>query len=232
MKRDPLSILVIEPDARVAADLYDYLESCGHSVEAALDGLSGFGMASSGQFDVILLDWDLPRLDGLALLQRLRLDARSMVPVVMWTSRNELSDKICGFESGLDDYLIKPVSFAEIEVRLRARVVRKLQSSVPRGILSLGDVVFNLSTMEVRRGERPIMLSRIGRRLLELLMRESPHVVTRERLARAVWGESLPGTDLLRSHIYILRRALELPSEAALLHTVSGIGYRMHALDP
>lgn len=231
MSKESLSILIIEDNAQLAANLYDYLEGCGHSLDAAPDGLSGLHLASSKDYDAILLDWNLPRLDGLTVLRRLRGEAKKKVPVIMLTARDQLGDKIDGFESGLDDYLVKPVALPEIEVRLRSLVARLKQAAAPDDLLVVGDLQFHLGTMEIRRAERRITLTRTGRRLLELLMRESPHVVTRARLERAAWGDGVPGTDLLRSHMYVLRRAIEHESEKALLHTVPGAGYRLCSLE-
>lgn len=231
MSRDLLSILIIEDNAQLAANLYDYLEGCGHTLDAAPDGLSGLHLASSKDYDAIVLDWNLPRLDGLTVLRRLRGEAKKKVPVIMLTARDQLADKIDGFESGLDDYLVKPVALPEIEVRLRSLVTRLRQSAAPDDVLTVGDLTFHMGTMEIQRGERRIVLTRTGRRLLELLMRESPQVVTRAKLERAAWGEGVPGTDLLRSHMYVLRRALEQPPDTTLLHTVPGSGYRLCALE-
>lgn len=227
MSNDSLSILIIEDNAQLAANLYDYLEGCGHTLDAAPDGLSGLHLASSRDYDAIVLDWNLPRLDGLTVLRRLRGEAKKKVPVIMLTARDRLADKIDGFESGLDDYLVKPVALPEIEVRLRSLVARLKQSAAPENVLVVGDLHFHVGTMEVHRAGRRIALTRTGRRLLELLMRESPHVVTRARLERAAWGDLPPGTDLLRSHMHVLRRAMELESEKTLLHTVPGSGYRL-----
>ncbi|WP_440225699.1 response regulator transcription factor [Dokdonella sp. MW10] len=222
-----MSILIIEDNAQLAANLYDYLEACGHELDAAPDGISGLHLAASRDYDAIVLDWNLPRLDGLTVLKRLRGDAKKRVPVIMLTARDQLEDKIDGFEAGLDDYLVKPVALPEIEVRLRALVARRRQSVASDDVLAVGDLTFNVGTLEVRRGGRRIELARTGRRLLELLMRNSPHVVTRARLEHAAWGEGVPGTDLLRSHMHVLRKAIETGTEAPILHTVPGEGYRL-----
>lgn len=222
-----LSILIIEDNAQLAANLYDYLEACGHQLDAAPDGLSGLHLASARDYDAIVLDWNLPRLDGLTVLRRLRGEAKKKVPVIMLTARDQLADKIDGFEAGLDDYLVKPVALPEIEIRLRSLVARLRQSAAPEDVLTVGDLNFNLRTMEVHRGERRIALTRTGRRLLELLMRESPHLVTRAKLEHVAWGEETPGTDLLRSHMYVLRRAIDQERGHVLLHTVPGFGYRL-----
>lgn len=227
MSGQSLSILIVEDNAQLAANLYDFLEGCGHTLDAAPDGVSGLHLASSRDYDAIVLDWNLPRLDGLAVLRRLRGEAKKKVPVIMLTARDQLADKIDGFEAGLDDYLVKPVALAEIEIRLRSLVARVRRSATPEDMLVVGDLHFHLETMEVQRAGRKIALTRTGRRLLELLMRESPRVVTRTRLERAAWGDLPPGTDLLRSHMHVLRRAIEREPEKTLLHTVPGSGYRL-----
>lgn len=227
MQKDPLSILIIEDNAQLAANLYDYLEGCGHLLDAAPDGLSGLHLAASKDYDAILLDWNLPRLDGLTVLRRLRGEAKKKVPVIMLTARDQLADKIDGFESGLDDYLVKPVALPEIEVRLRALVQRMRHTAAPDDMLVVGDLRYDLRTAEITRGERRVLLTRTGRRLLEQLMRESPNVVTRAKLERTAWGEGVPATDLLRSHMHVLRRAIEADADHPLLHTVPGTGYRL-----
>lgn len=227
MNRESLSILIIEDNAQLAANLYDFLEACGHTLDAAPDGLSGLHLASSKDYDAIVLDWNLPRLDGLTVLRRLRGEAKKHVPVIMLTARDQVADKIDGFEAGLDDYLVKPVALPEIEVRLRSLVAGRRHAGATDNVLRVGDLAFDLGTLQAHRAGRKITLTRTGRRLLELLMRESPQVVTRAKLERVAWGEVAPGTDLLRSHMYVLRRALEQNEEAPLLHTVAGSGYRL-----
>lgn len=222
-----LTILIIEDNAQLAANIYDYLEACGHSSDAAPDGVSGLSLAASKEYDAIVLDWNLPRMDGLTVLRRLRIDEKKRTPVIMLTARDQLADKIDGFESGVDDYLVKPVALPELEIRLRSLVARLRQSIAPDHVLTVGDLSFNLRTLEAARGGRKVQLSRTSRQLLELLMRESPKVVTRQRLEQVAWGEETPQIDLLRSHMYVLRRAIDQGSQRKLLHTVSGVGYRL-----
>lgn len=227
MNDESLSILIIEDNAQLAANLYDYLAACGHQLDAAPDGLSGLHLASSRDYDAILLDWNLPRLDGLTVLRRIRQEAKKKVPIIMLTARDVLADKIDGFEGGVDDYLVKPVALPEIEIRLRSLVARLRQSAAPEDKLVVADLHFDIRKVQVRRGDRQIPITRLGRRLLELLMRESPHVVSRSRLERAAWGDIVPGNDLLRSHMHVLRKAIDRESDKPLLHTVAGVGYRL-----
>lgn len=231
MNTTSLSILIIEDNAQLAANIYDYLEACGHSLDAAPDGVSGLNLAATKEYDAIVLDWNLPRMDGLSVLRRLRIDEKKTIPVIMLTARDQLADKIDGFEAGVDDYLVKPVALPELEIRLRSLVTRLRQSIAPDHVLAVGDLSFNLRTMEVARSGRQMQLSRTSRQLLELLMRESPKVVTRQRLEQVAWGDDTPEIDLLRSHMYVLRRAVDQGSQRKLLHTISGVGYRLCELD-
>ncbi|VUD45996.1 Transcriptional activator protein CzcR [Thalassocella blandensis] len=231
MNSEPLSILIIEDNAQLAANLYDFLEACGHTLDAAPDGLSGLHLAYANEYDAIILDWNLPRLDGLTVLKRLRQEAKNKVPVIMLTARDQLQDKMSGFEIGLDDFLVKPVALPEIEIRLRSIVARVKQCATQDDILAVGDLEFNINTQVAQRAGTKISLTKTGRNLLEVLMRKSPNLVSRARLERAAWGDATPGTDLLRSHMYVLRRAIDQKHSKPLLHTVSGSGYRLCELE-
>ncbi len=229
MSRVPLEILIIEDNAQLAANIYDYLEGCGHTPDAAPDGLSGLHLAQSRDYDAIILDWNLPRLNGISMLRRLRASEHRRLPVVMLTARDQLADKFEGFEAGLDDYLVKPIALPELELRVRYLVQRTREAGVLDHELRVADLSLNLMTLEIRRGSRSIALTKTARHLLELLMRESPRVISRQRLEQAAWGEEPPGKDLLRSHMHVLRRAIEHEGEQKLLHTHSGTGYCLHA---
>lgn len=229
MSNVPLAILIIEDNAQLAANIYDYLEACGHQPDAAPDGLSGLHLAQTRDYDAVILDWNLPRMDGLSMLRKLRDSEHRRLPVVMLTARDQLEDKFDGFEAGLDDYLVKPVALPELELRVRFLVQRIREAGALHQQLRVGDLSLDLRTLEVRRGSRTVPVSKTGRRLLELLMRESPAVISRHRLEQVAWGDSPPGTDLLRSHMHVLRRALEQEGEPKLLRTHSGAGYSLHA---
>jgi DNA-binding response OmpR family regulator len=227
MNETAFSILIVEDNSQLAANLYDYMEACGHRLDAAPDGVTGLHLASTRRYDAVILDWNLPRLDGLTFLQRLRKQAGSNVPVFMLTARDQLEDKMRSFESGVDEYLVKPIALPELEIRVRSYVERFKGLMTSERIIRVGDLRLNLETLEASRGERRVNLSGTGRRLLEVLMREAPAVVTRARLEEAAWGDASPEKDLLRSHMSVLRNRLEHAGDSKILHTVSGVGYRL-----
>ena len=226
-----MRILIIEDDNDVATSLYEFLEKRGYIVDAAADGVTGLHLATVGTFDAIVLDVALPGLDGLELSRHLRKVARKTTPVLMLTARDALSDKLAGFESGADDYLVKPFALAELDARLRALVKRSYGRMGERE-LRVRDLCLNLDTMEVKRGGTPIAVKRIGLRILELLMRESHRVVRRQEIESLIWGDDPPDSDALRAHIHMLRKSIDRPFAVPLLHTMPGIGYRLTPLSP
>ena len=226
-----MRILIIEDNSRLVANLFEFLEPRGHRLDAAPDGPTGLHLAANSHYDVVVLDWMLPRMDGPELLRRLRHDAQSDVPVIMLTARNELPDKIAGFRAGADDYLTKPFELAELEVRLEALVARARGRTLTAA-LHVGDLTLDLTTLEAARDGQAIHLYPACRTLLRVLMQASPAAVTRERLEEALWGDDPPAGDLLRSHIYDLRRAIDGPFAHKLLHTLPRVGYRIAATVP
>ncbi|MCG6861099.1 MAG: response regulator transcription factor [Chromatiaceae bacterium] len=225
-----MNILIIEDNADLAASLWDYLESKGHVIDAAGDGVTGMNLATANEYDVIALDLILPGLDGLELCHRLRVDARKCTPVLMLTARDTLQDKLRGFEVGADDYLVKPFALQELDARLRALARRGKPGSGTR-ILQVSDLTLDLDTLEVERAGHPIALTPTGLQVLEVLMRRPGCVVTRRELETELWGDQLPDSDALSYHIHALRRAIDKPFRGHLLRTVRRIGYRLSRVD-
>ena len=221
-----MRLLVVEDNRSLVANLFDYFEARGYTLDAAPDGPTGFHLATTQQYDAIVLDWMLPRLDGREVLRRLREDAHSDVPVLMLTARDELPDKIAGFRAGADDYLTKPFDLPELEVRLEALVTRASGRGRSK-LLQVADLRLDLTTLEATRGGRTLHLYPACRKLLEVLMQSSPAAVTRERLEHALWGDSPPDGDMLRSHVYELRRSVDGPFPVKLIHTLPRVGYRL-----
>jgi DNA-binding response OmpR family regulator len=220
-----MRILVIEDNPDILANLVDYLGLKGYVVDCAADGLTGLHLAATQHYDLVVLDLMLPGLDGFSLCERLREGDRQALPVIMLTARDALDDRLRGFRVGADDYLTKPFALSELVARIEA-VLKRTQGSGRRS-LRVADLSYDLDTLEVRRGALLLHPGPIGLKLLAVLMQKSPAVVRREALEEALWGDSPPDSDSLRSHIHALRQQIDKPFGQALLHTVHGIGYRL-----
>jgi len=227
-----MRLLVVEDNRNLVANLFDYFEARGHTLDAAPDGITGLHLATTQPYDAVVLDWMLPRMAGPEVLRKLREEHAADVPVIMLTARDELPDKIAGFRAGADDYLTKPFALPELEVRLEALVTRAKGRGRAR-LLEVQDLRLDLATLEVSRAGKPLHLYPACRKLLEVLMQASPGAVTRERLEYALWGDSPPDGDMLRSHIYELRRSVDGPFPVKLIQTLPRVGYRLatHADD-
>lgn len=223
-----MRVLIIEDNPDIAANLGDYLEDHGHTVDFAGDGVTGLHLAVVNDFDCIVLDLALPGMDGLDVCRKLRAEAGKDTPVLMLTARDRLEDKLAGFEIGADDYLVKPFELQEVAARLKVLAARGRRRS-PRE-LRVGDLLYNLDTLSVRHGKQEIYLNPIGLKLLQCLMEASPNVVSRAELEMEVWGEEMPDSDSLRVHIHSLRSAIDKPFGTNMIQTRHGIGYRL--VDP
>jgi DNA-binding response OmpR family regulator len=224
------TILLIEDNRDISDMVGSYLEARGYLLDYAADGVTGLHLAVVNDYDGIILDLMLPGLDGLSICRKLREEARRDTPLLMLTARDTQQDKITGLDAGADDYLVKPFDIRELEARLRA-LVRRGRGSVATDVLSVSDLTLDTGTLEVQRGAQKLTLTPIGLKLLIVLMRASPRVVTRADLEREVWGDVLPDSDALRSHLYTLRKSIDKPFDKPLLHTVHGAGYRLADAD-
>jgi DNA-binding response OmpR family regulator len=222
----PLKVLIIEDERDIAANIWDFLERRGYVVDHAIDGEQGLEQAMVGNFDVIVLDLGLPRLDGLELCRRLR-EAGRGVPVLMLTARDTLADCLKGFEHGTDDYLVKPFAMRELEARLRA--LHRRRSPLADASLRIGDLSYSPKSMLAERGGQTIALTVAQGRILALLMRESPSVIRREDLLQLLWGEEGGSFAALHTHICALRSLIDRPFDSAMVQTVHSVGYRLSA---
>ncbi len=220
------SVLLVEDNQDLAATVGEYLEAGGYILDYAADGLTAMHLAVTEQYDAIVLDLNIPGIDGVEVCRRLRADAGLDTPVVMLTARDQLQDKITGFDVGADDYLVKPFDLAELEARIEANI-RRAKGHASR--LEVADLSLDLQTMEVVRDGQSIHLSKTLFEILKILMRESPKVVSREALEKELWGDDFPESDPLRSHLYVLRKLIDKPFAVPLLETAAGHGYRICA---
>lgn len=222
-----MKVLIIEDNPDIAANIGDYLEDNEHTVDFAGDGITGLHLAIVNDFDAIILDLQLPGMDGLDVCRKLREDARKDTPVLMLTARDRLEDKLAGFEHGADDYLVKPFELQEVEARLQV-LVKRGRTVQPRELV-VGPLQYNIDAVTVERDGKLLELNPIGLKLLKRLMESAPNVVIRKDLENHVWGEEMPDSDSLRVHIHTLRAAVDKPFDTAMIQTRHGIGYRLVA---
>jgi DNA-binding response OmpR family regulator len=222
-----MRILIIEDNPDIAGNIGDYLELHDHIIDFASDGLMGLNLAIENTFDAIILDINMPRMDGFEVCRQLREEHQLDTPVLMLTARDSLADKTTGFELGAWDYLVKPFELKELAMRLDAL---KLRQAPNRGrTLNVGDLSLNLDKWQAVRDGNVLDLHRASLRVLEMLMRASPNAVSRQDLEFFLWGDNPPSSDPLRSHMYELRRELDKPFEFKMLKTMRGIGFALSA---
>jgi len=220
-----MKILVVEDEHLIANALKKGLEQEHYIVDLAFDGQYGFDLASSGDYDLILLDIMLPKMDGLEVCRKLR-DLQIHVPVLMLTARSQVEDKINGFKSGADDYLTKPFAFEELLARIRA-LIRRPQKTITE-IIKVGDLSLNLSNYEVTRQNKKISLSSKEYSLLECLMRHADKILTKDQLIQHVWSyesDILPNT--VEVYIRNLRQKIDKNFDQKLIKTIRGFGYKI-----
>ena len=218
-----MRILIVEDEKKMAAVLKKGLEADNHRVSVAFDGRSGLELASTTEFDVVVLDLMLPVIDGFEVARRLRRND-NRTPILMLTARDAVPDIVKGLDVGADDYLTKPFAFEVFLARLRS-VARR--GSTPRPtILQVGDLVLNPGNHQVARGEREIHLSPTEFRLLELLMRRAGRVVPRDAIVDAVWDfDHDVEENTLDTFIRLLRSKVDRDHDHKLIQTVRGVGY-------
>lgn len=222
-----MRVLIVEDDIGISQFLYQGLTEVGYAVDVAQDGPTGLDYAAAADYDTIVLDVLLPKLDGLSLLRQLR-QRGYKTPVLLLTARDTVQDRVLGLDAGADDYLIKPFDFAELLARLRA-LLRRPPLQVD-SILQVGDLELNTAQRLVRRGDRTIELSPREFSLLEYLMRHPNQVLSRTQIAQHVWSFDFYG-DFKVIDVYIgyLRRKLDRDAAQSLIQTIRGVGYRIGA---
>ena len=221
-------ILIVEDDFQIASNLHTFLALKGYDVDAAYSGQAALHRCSVERFDAVLLDIGLPGLDGLTFLQRLRGELRAATPVLVISARSDLADKLAGFAHGADDYLTKPFALAEVEARVRALLNRSGAGHVVDPVLRFGTLALDRERGEVRVAGALVRLTPKAALLLELLLRKPGQLVRRAAIEAALWPDSAPQADALRSQIHALRKALAEQGFDGL-ETVHGVGLRLVA---
>lgn len=218
-----MRLLIVEDDAVLANILRTGLEQEHYAVDVALDGEEGWRLSQEHRYDIILLDVGLPKRDGFTLCQEIRARGQDTL-IVMLTARQALEDKVNSFDLGADDYLVKPFLFDELCARLRALLRRQRRTQVTQ--LQVADLTLDPMRHQVSRGGQPIEMTAKEYALLEFLMRHAGEVISRTQLVEHLWS-SQPDTtsNVIDVYISYLRRKIDRPFPAKLLHTVRGVGY-------
>ena len=226
-----MRILVVDDEPALRAALQRALRLEGYDVTLAENGDAALRLVQRDAPELVVLDVLMPALDGLAVCRRLR-RAGDRTPVLMLTARDAVSDRVSGLDAGADDYLVKPFALEELLARVRA-LLRRTVNGDPHGVLRFADLSLDPVTREVRRGERPISLTRTEFSLLELFMANPRRVLTRSRILEDVWGYDFPTTgNALEVYVGYLRRKTEAEAEPRLIHTVRGVGYVLRETPP
>ncbi|HEY3949892.1 response regulator transcription factor [Phenylobacterium sp.] len=223
-------ILAIEDDATTGREIVAELEQHGFGVDWAADGGEGLERALSGAYEAVILDRLLPGVDGLTIVTAMR-GAGIDVPVLMISALSDVDERIRGLRAGGDDYMTKP--FASEEMAARLEVLLRRRVAPPRTTLSVGDLELDLYSRTAQRAGAEIKLMPTEFKLLEYMMRNSGQVLTRTMIFEAIWGYHFdPGTNLIDVHLGRMRRKIDPPGLAPLIHTIRGAGYELRAPDP
>ncbi|MGW4561463.1 response regulator transcription factor [Streptomyces sp. NPDC004561] len=229
--RDTQRILIVDDEPAVREALQRSLAFEGYETEVAVDGADALDKARAYQPDLVVLDIQMPRMDGLTAARRIR-GAGDTTPILMLTARDTVGDRVTGLDAGADDYLVKPFELDELFARIRALLRRSSYAVAvsPEAqedeALTFGDLRMDLATREVTRGGRQVELTRTEFTLLEMFMAHPRQVLTREQILKAVWGFDFePSSNSLDVYVMYLRRKTEAGGEPRLVHTVRGVGY-------
>ncbi|MFB7592018.1 response regulator transcription factor [Streptomyces sp. NPDC056169] len=223
-------ILIVEDEPAVREALRRSLAFEGYDTQDAVDGLDALARIEAYAPDLVVLDVQMPRMDGLTAARRIRA-AGSTVPILMLTARDTVGDRVTGLDAGADDYLVKPFELDELFARIRALLRRSSYASAAAApadgdVLSFEDLRMDLATREVTRGGRTVELTRTEYTLLEMFLAHPRQVLTREQILKAVWGFDFePSSNSLDVYVMYLRRKTEAGGEPRLVHTVRGVGY-------
>ncbi|MBZ9610429.1 response regulator transcription factor [Rheinheimera maricola] len=220
-----LQLLLIEDELSIAKNIASYMEQKGHIFDYASNGKQGLALALQQYYDLIILDLNLPGMDGLQVCQQIRQQADRHIPLLMLTARDSINDKLAGFTVGTDDYLTKPFSLQELEVRCLALCRRHLLQQ--QHIITLGPLVLDKQRRIAKRDGQPLALNAMGYNILLRLAEAYPQVVSRSELSQHLWRDEPTESDALRSHIYQLRNVLDKPFAYPLLKTVFGVGFTL-----
>ena len=220
-----MKLLLIEDHKNIADIIFDYFEIKGYQLDYAHNGLQGYDLARQQHYDLIILDVMLPKMDGLTVCKKLREDGIS-TPILMLTARDTREDILSGFSQGADDYLVKPFDLDILDARIKA-LTRRHSGGAGKTSLLFCKLKLDLANRVLHREGHELSLNPTQFIILKLLMARAPKAVSKEEISSALWGDDEPETDLLRSHIYQLRRLVDKPFKHAYIKTLPKVGYQL-----
>lgn len=220
-----MKVLIVEDNHHVAETIADYLELVGIDIDCAYHGVAAIEILKNQSFDAIVMDIMMPKLDGISTVQALRNDYACSTPIIFLTAKDTLEDKIHAFEAGGDDYLVKPFAMEELHIRLLALSKRGKRTDV--GKITFEDMEMDIKAGTLSRQQQLIKLAPIQLKIIALLMKKAPDIVSKNELTEHIWGDELPSSDALRSHLYTIRNAIDKGFDTPRLETIHGKGYRL-----
>lgn len=220
-----MNILIVEDNASLAGNMIDYLELLEHNVDYAGSGKQCLNLIQEHFFDVIVLDVMMPGMNGYATCRALREQLQCQTPVIFLTAKTELEHKLAGFDAGGDDYLTKPFEVDELMCRIKALALRGKRQDI--GSISFGDLTLNTANSLLIVKNSKIRLNNIQYKIIHTLLRNAPETVNKHRLVDIIWGEQQPEKDVLKTHIYQLRKLIGKTYANAAIETDHGRGYRI-----
>lgn len=223
---ETLRVLIVEDNIALAQNLDDYLNGQDYILDFASDGLTALNLIANNTYDVIALDIDLPGVSGFEICNRLRSDLQSNTPVIMMTASGEIESKIEAFQFGADDYIVKPFQLRELQLRIDALYKRSNRSS--SAIIKIENLTFNQGTLEVNLGgSQTIELSGMGAKIFQVMINDYPNYVSYNELRNKLWGDRELDVNVLRTHVYSLRKTLKEGLGKELIKTVHSRGYKL-----
>jgi len=220
-----MNLLLLEDNVAIASSLGEYLEAMGCRVDYAYSAKASLELVKNNNYDVLILDISMPGMSGLEACVEMRTVLQVATPVLFLTARDTLEDKLVGFASGADDYLVKPFSPEELLCRLQALHLRGPRRDI--GLQVVGPLTINYALQTVERDEKQISLADTQFKILALLAKNSPNIVSKEMVENTVWLDGPPDSDALRTHLYRLRNLIDKPFDKPVIKTIHGKGYRL-----
>lgn len=220
-----MKVLLVEDHQSVAEVVFDYFEESDFDLDYAATGTLGLSLAQSQSFDCIILDIMLPGIDGINLCKQLRAEGNN-TPIIMLTARDTNSDMLLGLSLGADDYIVKPFNLELLEARIHS-VTRRASGKGLITQMTCGPITLDINTHQVWRGKYEVKLTPICFKILSVLVKKSPNLVSRQALEEVLWADDLPDQDVLRKHIYQLRNKVDKPFKENIIETVPKLGYRL-----